>query len=142
MPHIYPGYRECGSGQFGPVGRAGSSRPRLRPAESSHRTALCKGSLCTCADSNVPFRRLNLAAKRASGSPENRFTISRNLEPATAYLRDRKFLYSTQGNNLTIELDEHAIAQFIADLGDLKVMYSHISIDKPTLEDYFLSIAK
>ncbi len=45
-------------------------------------------------------------------------------------------------NHLTIELDEHAIAQFLADLAKQGIIYSHISIDKPTLEDYFLSVAK
>ena len=50
--------------------------------------------------------------------------------------------YTAQDSYVTIEIDEHAIAQFLANLGEHKIIYSHISIDKPTLEDYFLSIAK
>lgn len=69
-------------------------------------------------------------------------TISGELDPVLAYLRQMQLLHSVQANHLTIELDEHAIAQFLAALGERKIMYSHISIDKPTLEDYFLSIAK
>jgi hypothetical protein len=49
---------------------------------------------------------------------------------------------TTQDNHITIEIDEHAIAQFLITLSEHKIIYSHISIDKPTLEDYFLSIAK
>lgn len=69
-------------------------------------------------------------------------TISNGLEQALECLRNNQLLYSLQTNNLAIELDEQAIAQFIADLGKRKVIYTQISIDKPTLEDYFLSIAK
>lgn len=46
------------------------------------------------------------------------------------------------GEQSTVELDEHAIAPYLADLAERKIMYSHISIDKPSLEDYFLSVAK
>ena len=69
-------------------------------------------------------------------------TISSELDRALAYLRDAQLTHTAQANNLTIELDEHAIAQFITNLGERKIIYSHISIDKPTLEDYFLSIAR
>jgi ABC-2 type transport system ATP-binding protein len=46
------------------------------------------------------------------------------------------------GEQRMVELDEHAIAPYLADLAERKIMYSHISIEKPTLEDYFLSVAK
>jgi ABC-2 type transport system ATP-binding protein len=64
------------------------------------------------------------------------------LERAVAYVREAHLVYTVQVNQLTIELDEHAIAQFLAALSERNIGYSHISIDKPTLEDYFLSIAK
>jgi len=69
-------------------------------------------------------------------------TISGELESAVAYLRDVKMLYGVEENHLTIEVDEHAVAQLLTHLSERKIRYSHISIDKPTLEDYFLSIAK
>jgi len=69
-------------------------------------------------------------------------TITDKLDAALAYLHDSQLPYTAQATHLTIELDEHAIAQFLTNLGERKVIYSHISIDKPTLEDYFLSIAK
>lgn len=58
------------------------------------------------------------------------------------YLQTTSVPFTMQAHQFTIELDEHAIAQFLAMLGEHKIIYSHISIDKPTLEDYFLSIAK
>ena len=69
-------------------------------------------------------------------------TISRGLDCALEYLSNLQLIYAADDANVTIEVDEHAVAQFIADLGERKVIYSHISIDKPTLQDYFLSIAK
>lgn len=69
-------------------------------------------------------------------------TITSELDAALAFLRHSQLPYTAQGTHLTIELDEHAIAILLANLSEHKIMYSHISIDKPTLEDYFLSIAK
>lgn len=69
-------------------------------------------------------------------------TISKNLESALAYMQESRLIYTREAHELMIELDEHAIAQLLASLGQRGIMYSQISIDKPTLEDYFLSIAK
>lgn len=71
-----------------------------------------------------------------------RLTISDNLDRILAYLRDTHLTYTAQAANITIEIDEQAIAPFLVYLAELKVIYSEISIDKPTLEDYFLSISK
>lgn len=69
-------------------------------------------------------------------------TISNNIDQLFTYLNGLQLKYTAQANSVTIELDESNIAQLLADLGDQKIIYSHISIDKPTLGDYFLSIAK
>jgi len=69
-------------------------------------------------------------------------TISSNMTTALSYLNTTQVLYTAEAAHLTIELDEHAIAPFLASLSEHKINYSAISIDKPTLEDYFLSIAK
>lgn len=70
-------------------------------------------------------------------------TISSNLDHILSYLKNSKLSYEIVLNNkITIEIDEHLIANFLLNLSELKVVYSNISIDKPTLEDYFLNIAK
>jgi len=69
-------------------------------------------------------------------------TISQRIDYLIKYLQESKIIHSIQDNNVTVEIDEHDIAKFIIDLGSLNIIYSSISIDKPTLEDYFLSIAK
>lgn len=67
-------------------------------------------------------------------------TISQGLESALTYAKNEQLIYTREDNYLTIELDEQNIAPFLLQLSECKVVYSHISIDKPTLEDYFLSI--
>jgi ABC-2 type transport system ATP-binding protein len=69
-------------------------------------------------------------------------TISHELDHIVTYLRNAQLTYAVQDNHVTIEIDEHVISQFLITLSEHKIIYSHISIDKPTLEDYFLSIAK
>jgi len=69
-------------------------------------------------------------------------TISSDLDQLRECLGNLQMFYKLQDNHLTVELDEHTIAKFLTDLSNQKVLYTQISIDKPTLEDYFLSIAK
>ena len=79
---------------------------------------------------------------RSTSKVRVHLTISSDVEQALTYLHGAQLTYTAQGNHVTIELDEHAIARLLAHLAEHKIIYSHISIDKPTLEDYFLSIAK
>lgn len=69
-------------------------------------------------------------------------TITSELENALFYLREAHLLHVIDGKHLTIELDEQMIAQILAQLAARNIHYSHISIDKPTLEDYFLSVVR
>lgn len=69
-------------------------------------------------------------------------TISQDMTTALALMKDAQLIHSIEGDDLTIELDEQAIAPFLLQLSERRVIYSHISIDKPTLEDYFLTIAQ
>lgn len=69
-------------------------------------------------------------------------TISHGVDRIMTYLRNVQLKHMVQNNQITIEIDEHTIAQFLITLSEYKITYSQISIDKPTLEDYFLSIAK
>ncbi|MGA9530425.1 MAG: ABC transporter ATP-binding protein [Candidatus Babeliales bacterium] len=68
--------------------------------------------------------------------------ISDGLDALHEYLQQRSFIYTAETIHLTIEVEESSIAQFLTDLGKHKINYSYIAIDRPTLEDYFLSIAK
>jgi hypothetical protein len=41
-----------------------------------------------------------------------------------------------------VEIDERHVAEFLAALAKRDVRYSEIALDKPTLEDYFLMLAR
>ena len=67
-------------------------------------------------------------------------TITDEFERIITHLKQMQYQFSHGANTVAVKLDEHQIAQFLASLGSQNINYSHISIDKPTLEDYFLSI--
>lgn len=69
-------------------------------------------------------------------------TITEQMEKALSYLQEMQVTYTIQAAELIIEVEEQAIAHLLAQLSGRNIAYSHIAIDKPTLEDYFLSIAK
>jgi ABC-2 type transport system ATP-binding protein len=67
--------------------------------------------------------------------------ISEQIDRLKAYADEKGFPAETEGRAITIEVDEHAIAQTLSELAQRNITYSQISIEKPTLEDYFLTIA-
>lgn len=87
----------------------------------------------------------------ASDKPENlaksiskakmRLQITDGLK-RTKELAEKKGLISKiEGREISIELDEHQVAEVLNYLGSQQITYDQISIEKPTLEDYFLSIS-
>lgn len=68
--------------------------------------------------------------------------INRGYEKALEYLQEMNILHTVDKNHLSIELDEAAIASFLIALSERNVSYTHITIDTPTLEDYFISVAR
>ncbi|MBI5127017.1 ABC transporter ATP-binding protein [Candidatus Roizmanbacteria bacterium] len=54
---------------------------------------------------------------------------------------NKKVDYKLKGRGIVIDLKEKDIPVFLHELMDRGVVYDQISIDKPTLEDYFLQVA-
>lgn len=79
---------------------------------------------------------------RSTSKVRLQLMVSEGFNELKVSLNEAQLLYAEAKGCFTIEIDEHAIARFLALLSERRVMYSHISIEKPTLEDYFLSIAK
>ncbi|KKT38846.1 MAG: ABC transporter, ATPase subunit [Candidatus Gottesmanbacteria bacterium GW2011_GWB1_44_11c] len=55
-----------------------------------------------------------------------------------AYCQKHNLLIEAQERSVTISIKEEAIAEFLSDLAKLGVEYASISIQSPTLEDYFI----
>ena len=51
-------------------------------------------------------------------------------------------IHAQEKNSIIIEIDEHKVSELLASLANVGVHYSQISINKPTLEDYFIRLAK
>ncbi len=68
--------------------------------------------------------------------------VVKELEAALAYLSSHGLIYTVEKNFLIIELEETRIAELLSALAGIGVLYSQIAIEKPTLEDYFIRIAR
>lgn len=62
------------------------------------------------------------------------------LKRLVEYCEKRGFIYEKEERSITIDVKEANIAQFLRDIGEVGVVYDEISIEKPTLEDYFLQV--
>lgn len=59
-----------------------------------------------------------------------------------AWCEDQKHRAFAEGRYVTVELQEKEITLFLSKLADIGVEYDEISIEKPTLEDFFLEITR
>lgn len=79
-------------------------------------------------------------------SAKVRLLVTHNREQLIDYAQKQQIPYTIQeqatGQSIEFSLDEQYIAVFLSDIAYLQVKYTQISIDKPTLEDYFLEIAR
>lgn len=87
----------------------------------------------------------------ADNTPENlALSVSRTrihlvvetLDPFVAFAHKHDLNYATDAHSITFEVDEQDVARLLMNTAQAGLSYSHISIHKPTLEDYFISIAR
>lgn len=64
------------------------------------------------------------------------------LKRLISYAENQHLVYTVKERWIEIEVSEQAVAQFLQQIMQQGVQFSHIAIDKPTLEDYFLQIAR
>lgn len=68
--------------------------------------------------------------------------VGDGLKRTVEYVERQGMAYIVQERSIVIDIDEHQIAQLLMGLAQVEVVYSQIWIEKPTLENYFLQIAK
>jgi ABC-2 type transport system ATP-binding protein len=68
--------------------------------------------------------------------------VTHGRDELEQYLTQENIIHQNADHEIVVEVDEQSIASFLIKLAQINVHYSQISIDKPTLEDYFLHIAK
>lgn len=63
------------------------------------------------------------------------------LKRTEEYCKKHKLHYRLEHRTIIIDVKEKKLAEFLRNLMDAGVVYDEISIEKPTLEDYFLQVA-
>jgi len=81
-----------------------------------------------------------LAASIATSRVE--LIISHGMDAALKYAEQHNHMYTKEKHSLIIEVDEKNVSKLLSGLAKQHVAYSQISIEKPTLEDYFIHIAR
>jgi len=65
-----------------------------------------------------------------------------DIEKTTRFIQNKELNYFVDGQFIEIHLHEQKIPDLLSDIVRADIKYTEISIEKPTLEDYFLSISK
>lgn len=68
--------------------------------------------------------------------------VGDGMKRTVAYAMENNLEYKVEDRHIEIKIDEHKIAELLSGLADKNVSYTQISIEKPTLEDYFLTLVK
>lgn len=124
----------------------------LREKESAHMTVLWTshnmGEVEEMCD-RVIF--INKGKVIANDTPENlaksiqvahvELLVKDGLKRTIEYCKKNELPHHLQHRSIVVDVKEKALAKFLRDLMDTGVMYDEISIEKPTLEDYFLQVA-
>ncbi len=71
-----------------------------------------------------------------------RLRVERGLDDLLGQATARGLTTRVDDGTVDVEIDERNIAEFLAALAQRGVRYTEIALDKPTLEDYFLKLAR
>lgn len=68
--------------------------------------------------------------------------VKDGLKRTEEFCQKQSYAYKIDGRYIVVDVKEREIAQFLRDLMNKGVYYDEISINKPTLEDYFLQMTR
>lgn len=71
-----------------------------------------------------------------------RLRVTKNAAELEKLITSRKLAYNIDDHRHTITIKESLLPLFLYEVTKKNISYTEISIDKPTLEDYFMKIAK
>ncbi len=69
-------------------------------------------------------------------------TVADGMKRIQRFAREQGLAAEVVGREVSLTIDEQAVAGFLTQLAGEKIAYTHIAIEKPTLEDYFLQMSK
>ncbi len=65
--------------------------------------------------------------------------VSKNIRKLRRFCKEKKLQMRADGRFIIIDINEKQIARLLSDITALGIRYDEISIDQPSLEDYFIS---
>jgi len=71
-----------------------------------------------------------------------RFTVEQGLDELIRSAEVWGLAATAEKETVEVEIDEHRVAEFLQELAAKSVNYASISLFKPTLEDYFIMLAR
>lgn len=71
-----------------------------------------------------------------------RLFFDSNINKVELLLKNYKYTFSFTGKEILLNIEEEKVGQFLGRLSLAKLKYSQITIEKPTLEDYFLKVIR
>ena len=71
-----------------------------------------------------------------------RLFFDSNINKVELLLKNYQYVFSFAGKEILLNIEEEKVGQFLGRLSLAKLKYSQITIEKPTLEDYFLKVIR
>lgn len=71
-----------------------------------------------------------------------RLFFDSNINKVELLLKNYQYVFSFIGKEILLNIEEEKVGQFLGRLSLAKLKYSQITIEKPTLEDYFLKVIR
>ena len=71
-----------------------------------------------------------------------RLFFDSNINKVELLLKNYQYIFSFTGKEILLNIEEEKVGQFLGRLSLAKLKYSQITIEKPTLEDYFLKVIR
>ena len=71
-----------------------------------------------------------------------RFTVAQGLADLIRSAEEWGLPAAIDGESVEVEIDEHHVSEFLQELAQKAIRYTGISLFKPTLEDYFIMLAR
>jgi ABC-2 type transport system ATP-binding protein len=78
----------------------------------------------------------------SAASTRMRFTVEQGLDDLIHSAEARSLAVTVERQTVEVEIDEHQIAELLQELARKPVKYTGVSLYKPTLEDYFIMLAR
>ena len=71
-----------------------------------------------------------------------RLFFDSNINKVELLLKNYQYVFSFAGKEILLNIEEEKVGQFLGRLSLAKLKYSQITIEKPTLENYFLKVIR